>query len=225
MKALHELRSEEVKALMKKLNRREKELQDLALEIEELRDLAGISPDDPTKLDLSKLELQSQIEIKTLRSQVLEYEDELQALEKERTLLLKKLRVRALERGERAAKEGMDVEKLAALEEIAADLDTDPDFSDQRVAAARLRPQTTPAQAAAAADLSAATASFVNITSVPVLQQRAAALQVEVANRTASLQEADQKRRQAEREKASLKQDHERLEERLSTILAQVIAT
>ena len=66
-------------------------------------------------------------------------EDEIDKLEKERTQLLKRLRVKALERGERAAKKGMPVEQLAALEELAAELDTDPDFEGERVGAARLR--------------------------------------------------------------------------------------
>ena len=220
MKALLELRSDEVKKLTKERNRREAELQELSREAEWLREHCGIQPGDVRYMDLSKLELRSQIEVKVLRSQVLQYEDELQALEKERALLLKKLRVSAKDRGMRAAAEGIAVEKLAALEELAAGLDTDPDFSDRQVAAARLRQAATPA--AAAGVETAQLASLSNETSVHVLQQRVAALQAELASRTAALQEAESKRRQTEREKSSLKQDHSCLEDRLSTLLAQI---
>lgn len=53
---------------------------------------------DPQYMDLSKLRLKSQIELEQLRAQVMAQEDELHSLEKERVVLLKKLRVRALER-------------------------------------------------------------------------------------------------------------------------------
>ena len=72
--------------------------------------------------------------LEQLKSQVMAQEDELQALERERTMLLKRLRVRALERGERAATAGVSVEKLAALEEVEANLEEDPDFEDASVA-------------------------------------------------------------------------------------------
>ena len=71
MRALHEVRSEEVKKLTQERNRREGELQELAREAAYLREQMGIEEGDAKYMDLSKLELQSQIELKTLRSQVL----------------------------------------------------------------------------------------------------------------------------------------------------------
>ena len=144
-------------------------------------------------------------------------EDEIDKLEKERTQLLKRLRVKALERGERAAKKGMPVEQLAALEELAAELDTDPDFEGERVGAARLR-----VEAQQQAAVRTVSTSFANVTNVDVLRQRGSALQSELAEKGAALQEAEAGKRKLEREKASLLKDQERLEEVNATMRAQL---
>ena len=127
MKALHDQRSEEVRQLVAERNRRESELSELAQETTWLREQCSIKPGDPKFMDLSELRLQSQIEVEKLKAQVMQYEGELHALERERTLLLKKLRVKALDRGERAARQQLSVEKLATLEEM-SDLGSDQDI-------------------------------------------------------------------------------------------------
>ena len=91
-------------------------------------------------MDLSKLRLKQQIEMEKLRAQVLAYEDEIGSLEKERKRLNQKLREKWNERGERAATEGISVERLAAMEELQRELHDDPDFDGERVGLARLRP-------------------------------------------------------------------------------------
>ena len=139
LKTLHDQRSEEVRRLVGERNRRESQLAELAQETTWLREQCSIKPGDPKFMDLSELRLQSQIEVEKLKSQVIEYEEELQNLEKERTLMLKKLRVKALDRGERAAREQLSVEKLATLEEM-SDLVSDPDvFQHVRCAPALSR--------------------------------------------------------------------------------------
>ena len=139
-------------------------------------------------------------------------EDELQALEKERTVLLKKLRIKALERGERAAKEGVPVEKLAALEEMQvsphplpplpspssdlsspllaqADLGDDEDFEGITIGAARLqaKQQNQQTQQALAAVQQAISSSFANVSNVEELRRRGTALQAELAPLSAAL--------------------------------------
>ena len=49
---------------------------------------------------------------------VQQYEEEILQLERERERLNKRLRVKALDRGQRAAQMGVSVEKLTALEEM-----------------------------------------------------------------------------------------------------------
>ena len=169
-----------------------------------------------------------QIELEQERAKAMAYEDELAALEKERLQLLKKLRVKALERGERAAKEGVSVEKLAAMEELAADLDDDPDFAGESVGRARLNRggQAGASQQHAASVLTqqAISASFASVNSLEELRRRGTAVQAELAQKGAALQEAEAAKRKAEREKASLQQDLERAESRMKEIEQLVAA-
>ena len=88
-----------------------------------LRERAGIKEGDDTGMDLADLKLQGHVETQRLRATVQQYEEEILYLEKDRERLNKKLRVKALERGQRAAQLGVSVEKLTALEEIDAELD------------------------------------------------------------------------------------------------------
>ena len=184
-KALHEQRCDEVKKMMLERNRREAMLQELTNEATWLREQCEIKPGDPKYMDLGKLELKSQIELQQMKSTIVAQEDEIEKLEKERTQLLKKLRVKALERGERAAKEGVPVERLAALEEVAADLDDDPDFEGEtRVGSGRLASARSTAEALAAQQAAfthaAISMSFANEKNIEVLRQKGSALQAEV---------------------------------------------
>jgi hypothetical protein len=178
-KALHEERSNEVRKMTSERNRRESQLSELAQEVEWRRKESPVQPGDPQYMDISTLKLQSQIEVEQLRAQVMEFEDEIHSLEKERTVLLKRLRTRAVERGERAAREGISVEKLTAMEELAAELDDDPDFSELGVGAARLRKSADSAsQQQAAFTQQAISASFAAVSSVDELRRRGTVLQV-----------------------------------------------
>ena len=223
-KALHEQRSAEVRKMTSERNRREAELSELANEAAWLREQCDVQPGDPKYMDLSKLKLQSQIELEQLRSQVMAQEDELQALERERTVLLKKLRVKALERGERAAKEGISVEKLTAMEELAADLDEDPDFDGVYIGTARVLGVAQQQADHAVLTQQAISASFATVNNVEELRRRGTALQSEVAQKVAALQEAESAKRKAEREKASLLQDRERLENANSHLRTELAA-
>ena len=221
-KALHDQRSEEVRKMTSERNRREAELAELAQECAWLREQCQIEKDDPRYMDLSKLKLKAQIELEQERAKVMAYEDELSTLEKERTMLLKKLRVKALERGERAAKEGVSIEKLTAMEELAADLNDDPDFEGEAVGVGRLKKgmgPSAPAQQQAILTQQAISASFANVTNVEELRRRGTALQAELAQKGAALQEAEAAKRKAEREKASLQQDLERSESKRRELL------
>jgi hypothetical protein len=135
-------------------------------------------------------------------------------LEKDRERLNKKLRVKALERGQRAVQLGVSVEKLTALEEMEAELDKDSAFDGYGVGAARLQP----AAAQAASKEAPISLEFAGVSDVRVLQQRGSAVQTELAKKTAELQAAEAARRKVEREKASLLQDREALYEQVDLL-------
>lgn len=152
----------------------------------------------------------------TCTLQVLEYEDEVCHLEAERTKLLKKLRVKALERGERAGAAGISVERLMALEELEADLHEDPDLSEEHVAGSRFR-KATQRKLTPATVTSGITSVPPSVIDIHVLQQRDLAMQAELDSKAVALQVAEAAKRRTEREKSSILQDRERLEEQLLT--------
>lgn len=200
-KAVLEARDEEVRRLVSQRNTREAQLSDLAEEVSWLREKLGISPEDRTGIDLKELRLKGQVELDRLRAMVQQYEDEVFELERERERLNKKLRVKALNRGERAAMIGISVEKLTALEEMEAQLDKDYAFEGERVGAARLQHGRQ-----RDGEPPPLTLEFAGVKDVRVLQQRGSAVQAELAKQTEALQAAEAAKRKLEREKASLLQ-------------------
>ena len=99
--ALLAARDADVREMTRERNRREEQLEELKYETEALRDRLGVPPG--VGYDLSALRLRSQVQLESLRAQLLHAEDELGALEAERLDLKRKLRTKAIARGERAA--------------------------------------------------------------------------------------------------------------------------
>ena len=160
-----------------------------------------------------------------LRAERNYYEEEWGKLEEERVKLKKRLHTKALDQGRRAALLDLSVEKLAALEEIDAQLDEDYDFEGERVGAARLLPRSQPPPpppgtgdatlGGYTGDASVLTLEFASMSDVKLLQKRGSqvqaevrSLQAELAKKVSELQASDAARRSAERHKSSLVQVH-----------------
>ncbi|KAJ3083752.1 hypothetical protein HK102_000920, partial [Quaeritorhiza haematococci] len=114
------IRDKEITTLTKSVNDFEAQVNDFNEENMELRRRLGI--DERTKIDLSNLRIQKHIELEQAKALNITLKREIDKLEEERLSLKARLRLHALERGERAVELGLSAEDLLAVEDYVAKL-------------------------------------------------------------------------------------------------------
>ncbi|KAI9202124.1 uncharacterized protein BJ171DRAFT_515759 [Polychytrium aggregatum] len=120
LKLQKNIRDKEIADLTSKVNDLTAQAEDFYEENQQLR--ARLGTKEKTKIDVSNLKLEKDIELEQTRALNSTLQNEISRLEEERLALKSQLRLQALERGERAVALGLRAEDLEAVEEYAMNL-------------------------------------------------------------------------------------------------------